>query len=185
MTVAAMGLPMQTFTGRVVYPLHVDQDAICIEDIAHHLSLVNRFGGATHEPYSVAQHSVLVSYCCDPADALHGLLHDATEAYLGDVITPMKQLSIMRPYRAVEAQLQVAIYARFGMALETPASVKLMDQRLAVTEAQQLFLPEAVPQWAQHAEGLPGLGEDMIQPWPAAQAEAQFLRRFRQLTGEE
>jgi hypothetical protein len=156
-------------------------DVIAIEDIAHHLALLNRFGGATRLAYSVAQHSVLVSYRCDAPDALHGLLHDGSEAYLGDLITPMKQLGLMRAYRVIEAQLQAVIYGRFGLSLETPASVKLIDERLAVTEAQDLFLPESVPAWARHGDRLP-LDRELIQPWPAWCAEEQFLRRFKELT---
>ncbi|OFW44758.1 MAG: hypothetical protein A3J29_07940 [Acidobacteria bacterium RIFCSPLOWO2_12_FULL_67_14b] len=174
------GVSIRTFTGRDVYPLAPDPDAIAIEDIAHHLALQNRFAGATVEPYSVAQHSVLVSYCCDPADALHGLLHDAAEAYLGDLVRPLKRLGLLGGYRAIEAQLQVVIYGRFGLAPETPASVKVMDARLGVTEAQLLFRSDAVPVWARQAERLPMAGLP-IEPWSACCAEQQFLDRFRGL----
>ncbi len=51
----------QTYTGRMVSLLDPKPEDICIEDVAHHLAIVNRFGGATREPYSVAQHAVLVS----------------------------------------------------------------------------------------------------------------------------
>lgn len=180
--VRCAGAPIGTFTGRLVYPLSPTTDVIAIEDIAHHLSLVNRFGGATKEPYSVAQHSVLVSLCCDPADALHGLLHDASEAYLGDLITPLKQLGLLRAYRVIEAQLQAVIYSRFNLQFETPASVKLMDERMAITEAQDLFEADAVPGWARHGDRLP-LSGMAIRPWSAPAAEAQFLERFRVLTG--
>lgn len=176
-----VGPAVQTFTGRALYPLSPVASEIAIEDIAHHLAGLNRFGGATLHPYSVAQHSVLVSYCCEPEDALHGLLHDASEAYLGEVVRPLKQLGLMGGYRAIEAQLQVAIYCRFGLSPETPASVKLMDERLAVTEAQDLFPPRSVPVWATHGDRLPLCGEP-IRAWSACCAEEQFLARFNALT---
>lgn len=53
-----------TYTGRKFYPLDPRPEDVCIEDIAHALALVNRFGGHTRVPYSVAQHSVL---CCQNA----------------------------------------------------------------------------------------------------------------------
>lgn len=174
------GAPIETFTGRQLYPLAPNAEAIVIEDIAHQLAAANRFFGATRHPYSVAQHSVLVSYLCDPADALHGLLHDAAEAYLGDLARPLKQLGLMAAYRAIEAQLQTVIYCRFGLSPEVPESVKAIDERLAVTEAQDLYRPDAVPAWAAHADRLPLRGRP-IEPWGAARAEERFLSRFRQL----
>src|SRR5690242_11754504 len=82
---------MQTYTGRRFWPLDPRVDDIDIGDIAHHLSLVCRFAGACREFYSVAQHCVGVSYVCDPKDALWGLLHDAAEAYVGDMVRPLKR----------------------------------------------------------------------------------------------
>jgi hypothetical protein len=175
------GAAIATFTGQIVELLAPDPATIVIEDIAHHLAAVNRFVGATRQPYSVAQHAVLVSYCCEPEDALHGLLHDAAEAYLGEMVRPLKQLAVMAPYRAMEAQLQVVIYGKFGLPLATPWSVTRMDERLAGTEAQDLFLPHAIPGWARQMERLP-LGGVPIEAWPPCCAEDVFLRRFRELT---
>lgn len=77
-----------TSTGRQFWPLQPRADEICIEDIAHHLSMQCRFTGATRFHYSVAQHSVLVSQLApDGENPLWGLLHDAAEAYLVDVAT--------------------------------------------------------------------------------------------------
>lgn len=86
---------METASGRFVDLLHPDPATIQVGDIAHHLSLINRYGGGTSIPVSVGAHTLLV---CDllaylgatPAVQLGGLLHDAAEAYLSDVISPLK-----------------------------------------------------------------------------------------------
>src|SRR5438128_12538670 len=80
---------MQTYTGRAFYPLDPRLDDICIEDIAHALSMLCRYGGQCQEFYSVAEHSVLMSYAVNPQHALWALLHDATESYMGDLIRPL------------------------------------------------------------------------------------------------
>lgn len=170
-----------TFTGQRVSLLAPDPATIRIEDIAHQLAAVNRFVGATRHPYSVAQHAVLVSYCCEPEDALHGLLHDAAEAYLGDLVQPLKRLDVMAPYRALEAQLQAVIYVKYGLTPATPSSVTQVDEDLAATEARDLFRAGAIPAWALDVERLP-LGGLPIEAWSPCCAEEEFLRRFRGLT---
>src|SRR5271165_7548492 len=82
---------IQTYTGRVMYPLDPRPEEINIIDIAHALSNLCRFTGHVRTFYSVAEHSVRVSQHCDPKDALWGLLHDASEAYLADMSRPMKR----------------------------------------------------------------------------------------------
>src|ERR1017187_10636100 len=74
-----------TFSGIHFWPLLPNPADIRIEDIAHALSNQCRFAGHAREFYSVAEHSVRVSQLCPPEDALWGLLHDASEAYLTDV----------------------------------------------------------------------------------------------------
>src|SRR5574341_870942 len=81
-----------TRSGRVVRPLAPDDATVDLGDVAHHLSLVCRFGGACSRHYSVAQHCVLVSRVVPATHALAGLLHDAAEAYIGDVVSGLKRL---------------------------------------------------------------------------------------------
>lgn len=83
-----------TFTGRTINPLQVRPDDLDINDIAHALSLCNRFAGHTTTPISVAKHSLLVASLVAEAPVevrRQALLHDATEAYLGDVTKWLKQ----------------------------------------------------------------------------------------------
>jgi hypothetical protein len=80
---------MQSYTGRVIDLRDFRTADVDIRDIAHALSLVNRFTGHTKYPYSVAQHSVMVSRMVQPEHAMWGLLQDAREAYLGYVARPL------------------------------------------------------------------------------------------------
>jgi hypothetical protein len=120
---------LQTFTGRLVHPMRLTVDDVDIRDIAHALSMLCRFGGHAQQFYSVAQHSFLASQLVPPDEALWALLHDASEAYLVDVPTPLKRLAAMSGYRAVEAQVQLTICHAFGLSHEMPASVHAVDGR--------------------------------------------------------
>lgn len=83
---------VQTYTGKYVDILDPDPSQICIEDIAHSLSLINRFNGHSIVPYSVGRHSIEVSkHFTDPKERLIGLMHDAAEAYMGDIPKPIKK----------------------------------------------------------------------------------------------
>lgn len=167
----------QTYSGKAAYPLDPRPEDFCIEDIAHALSLVCRFGGHSKRFYSVAEHSVRVSHICDPADALWGLLHDAAEAYCGDMVRPLKMDDAMRGYRAAERRIQGAICERFGLPPKMPDSVKRADNVMLATEAR--YLMAAHPQdWGLAEEPL----TDPIMPFSSpASAELAFLGRFNQL----
>jgi len=92
-----------------------------IEDIAHHLALINRFTGATARPYSVAEHSLLVaeilerSGVSDPMCLRAALLHDAHEAITGDISSPLKSY-LDNTYRIVERGVVEAMEQHFGIA---------------------------------------------------------------------
>src|SRR4051812_6540197 len=82
---------MQTISGKAFFPLDPRPADVDIQDIAHALAFQCRFGGHVKEFYSVAEHSVRVSLICAHEDAKWGLLHDATEAYLSDIVRPVKR----------------------------------------------------------------------------------------------
>jgi len=121
-----------TYTGRKFYPLDPRPEDVDITDIAHALSHQCRWSGHTKQFFSVAQHSILVSRLCDKSDALWGLLHDSTEAYLIDVPRPLKLK--MPDYRRYEAALMGVICDVFGLDREMPASVKNADDLMLQRE---------------------------------------------------
>lgn len=171
-----------TASGRKYWPEDPRPEDICIEDIAHALALQCRYGGHCSEFYSVAQHAVYVSEVCDPADALWGLLHDASEAYIVDVPRPLKQAAGMEGYTALERRVMAAVCEHFGMPQEMPASVRAADESVLATEARDLMPHHGeagVPLWRlSHAPH-----EWTVEPWAWEWAEHTFLKRFYFLTG--
>lgn len=163
----------QTYTGIQFYAYDPRPEEVCIEDIAHHLALQCRYNGACREFYSVAQHSVLVSQNVSAEYALWGLLHDAAEAYLGDLIRPVKLG--MRQYREVEALVMAVVQEHFGLVGLEPPEVKRADEVLLYTERRDLLLVQR--QWSKNVEPL----LDRIVPLGSVQAELEFLARFERL----
>jgi 5'-deoxynucleotidase YfbR-like HD superfamily hydrolase len=166
-----------TYTGRKFWPLTPRPEDVCIEDIAHALANMCRYTGHCAQHYSVAQHAVLVSFAVPPAFALKGLMHDASEAYLPDLASPVKRHPIMAPYRAAEERIMNAIGVAIGLTrpLE-PAEVKIADGRMLATEARDL-LQTMHPDWSIPFEPYP----DRITPWSPADAKRAFLNRYNEL----
>lgn len=168
---------IQTYTGRIFWPIDPLPEEVFIEDIAHALSNQCRFAGHTETFYSVAQHSVLVSKNLNDGFALRGLLHDAPEAYLVDLIRPVKHFSTLgEAYKELEEALDRVICSRFGLPLPMPDAVKYMDNRLLETEKRDLLKPMP-KKWHEYA---PPLKEKII-PQSPKEAEFAFLARFREL----
>lgn len=173
---------IMTASGVAFYPLDPRQDEIRIEDIAHALAMQCRFTGHVRRFYSVAEHSVRVSEVCDLNDALWGLLHDASEAYLIDVARPVKRMACMVPYREAEERLMQAIAERFGLAWPEPATVKHADKCMLAIEARDM-MPTVWPDWRE--KWYPFIGDCQVtvtRPWSPDEAEERFLARFRDLT---
>jgi hypothetical protein len=136
---------MQTYTGKRIDPFNPDPALIDIDDIAWALSNVCRFGGHSERFYSVAEHSVFIAeYLYGTWQrrrlALAGLLHDATEAYLGDVPRPIKYRPEFAFYREAEAKLEAAIFHKFGLnEFVCHPEIKRVDNAILADEARQLM----------------------------------------------
>jgi uncharacterized protein len=147
MALAITPTTLETVTGRFVDLIEPDPKDICIEDIAWSLSRLARFNGHTINklPYSVAQHSLVVAYetvrlatveigydrALTPSEAarwlLLGLLHDASEAYTGDVSGPLKKIPELRPViKKIEHRIQDAIYKALGISPPTELEEKIV-----------------------------------------------------------
>lgn len=130
---------------RTISGLHVNvfdptEDMICIEDIAHGLSHQCRFGGHTEKFYSVAQHSVLCSNLSIFEYKLASLLHDASEAYLLDVPSPIKNK--LTNYKEIEDKLMKVISKKFNFQWPLHKEVKLSDELMLKIEWYELILKE-------------------------------------------
>lgn len=165
----------QTFTGGQFWPLDPRPEDFDIEDIAHGLAHVCRFSGQCRKFYSVAQHSVILSENVLPEYSMEALLHDATEAYIGDIPGPLK--AFLPEYSAVEARIWTALAQRFDLPPEPSMAVKVADSRILGDEARALFSkPPANWNLPFMPFGIP------IRPWDAATAERKFLERFDYLS---
>lgn len=168
----------QTYSGVEFYPFDPRASDIRIVDIAHHLSLLCRFGGASRTFYSVAQHSVYVSQVCEQEDALWGLLHDASEAYLADIPRPTKRGLV--EYHPAEARVQREVCSYFGLPFKEPDSVLYADSALLHTEARDL-MTRPVNSWNLKIDPLPLT----IHPVDWQLAKTAFLCRLEELCLEK
>jgi uncharacterized protein len=171
---------IQTRTG-VAFPLlDPKSDDIDLDDIAHALSMICRFTGHTRTFYSVAEHSVRVAELLPPPLKIYGLLHDAHEAYIGDISTPLRDALEHRCHgfgselKYIKAAIDICIYAAFGLDLPTErqkAAIKNADTIMLMTEKRDL-IGESPKDWGDY-ETSPVLPGNII-PWPQETARAVF-----------
>lgn len=163
-----------TLQGRLFDYRAPEQHDFSIDEIAHALSNLCRFTGHTRSFYSVAQHSVLVCDLAPPEYRLEALLHDAHEAYVGDVNSPLKALLPM--YREVEMRAERALRRAFGLPERKATSVKLADMTAYQIE-RWVLMPRSADEEA---------GEDPPHPYPLhplqpRDARELFLTRWHQV----
>ena len=164
---------MQTYTGKIIDLALFTEDDVRLPDISHALAIINRFTGHSRVPYSVAQHSVMVSKLVDKEHAMWGLLHDASEAYLGDVATPLKNM--LPEYRALEDRVQRAIARRFMLVWPMPKEVKQADVRALLAEKRELLTVDH--DWGIDIEPMAG----PILPYCWQQAKQLFENRYEEI----
>lgn len=181
---------IQTPSNRYFDLLNPDPNDIFIEDIAHALSHIARFSGNTREFYSVAQHCVLCSRINPSQMVFEKLLHDAAEAYIGDLVSPIKNL--FPGYKLIEDGIDKAIANRYGLScgFQSAVEVKRADLIMLVNEKRLLFPKNEQDhhEWAGVYQSLKRLGIEPgeiarveIDPWPAKQARQAFLETFHVL----
>ena len=170
-----------TYSGQMFWPLDPRPEEILPEDIAHALANLCRYTGHSRSYYSVAEHSCYVSDYAPKRDQFWGLLHDASEAYLGDLARPTKEAhaSFALAYRQAEIRLMRAVCVRFDLAFEMPASVAVLDNRVLETEAAQLMRPIPGQRSWVGCRPIKGL---VIAAWAPLRAEREWLERFERLS---
>lgn len=153
---------IRTFSGQYVNVFDPDPDTILIEDIAHALSRQCRFGGHLPKFYTVAQHSVLCAVSVPSEHALAALLHDAGEAYMLDIPSPIKNR--LPEYKKIEDNLMQVIAKKFGFQYPLHEEVKKADKMLLEWEWDRFVLKN-----------------NMI-PWPSIVAKPNFLEEYKRIT---
>lgn len=153
-------------------PQHSD---FTIEDIAHGLSHICRFAGQTVKFYSVAEHCVHVSNIIGEGDQYVGLMHDAPEAFIGDVVKPLKNL--LPDYQTIEDRVEAAVMERFSVPLPFPQTVKIADVEMLRCEKLQAMNNQ--DNWQDQVTSK--IADIKLQFWSPKEAKQAFLERFNEL----
>ena len=156
---------IRTFTGIYVNVFEPKPEMFCIEDIAHSLSQQCRFNGHLTHFYSVAEHSILCAGYVKYESKLAALLHDASEAYLLDIPSPVKKR--LSNYKEIEHKLMECIAIKFGFEYPLTKDIKKVDEIILKTEWNELMLNDN--------------NNNMFSCYSPKQAEAIFIRTFNQL----
>lgn len=185
---------MQSYTGKQLFIFEPERSKICIEDIAHSLSYICRYGGHCTRFYSVAQHSFLVAElmlrhvsgmsipfreACDMVKA--ALLHDAAEYVLGDILRPLKHSGEMETYIRLEDRWEHAIFTTFGIEdiyRQHKALIKKFDWVLLATERRDLMTAVENRPWTVREAPM----EEKIDTVSIEVVEELFLHRFRSMS---
>lgn len=162
-----------TGSGKLINLNRPTVDMICIGDIAASLSKICRFGGHCHTFYSVAQHSVLVTALAPEYLGREALLHDAAEAYLGDVIKPLKNL-IGIAYEELEREFMQVIMQKFQLDASNLIEIKVYD-KMALQMEHEKFIRGDDCEWMYNMNNI-NLNPS---PWEPQLAQRYFIQLYK------
>jgi hypothetical protein len=168
---------MTTYTGRVFHPIDPKVEDVCIEDIAHGLALQCRYAGQCRAFYSVAQHCVMGSYIVSKDWQLEFLLHDAQEAYIQDMIRPLKNSALGEVYLSIENPVAAVIAQKFQLKVPFDPCIKRADNIMLFTEKRDLITYKGG--WGGESDFKPL--DIKIEPWSWRESEQKFIERFGEL----
>lgn len=173
---------LATNTGKIIDLLNPDPEQITMGDIANNLGKMCRFNGQLKQWYSVAEHCVHVAEMLPDKYKLQGLLHDAAEAYICDVPTPLKRM-LGEQYAQIEERIANVIGLKFGVELvKLPDIVKLADRAMVVSERNAF---QSQPQtWGDEYETTllyPNLYRQYSTPEAAAQGYMLAFSKYKNL----
>lgn len=178
---------ISTYSGKKFYFFKPNIRMINIKDIAHALSNICRFGGQCYQFYSVAQHSILTSYLIEQKYALEGLLHDSTEAYIGDMVRPLKKY--IETFCEIEDNIYNVIAKKYSLNISDDCikKTKVADNTALVAEAYYLMskrpgLTEKLGKQFDKRKKIALLRCSPKNAWSPHIAEQAFLERFEELT---
>lgn len=175
---------IETYTGRLFYLDHPEFD---INDISHALAMKVRYGGHCSQFYSVAEHSVLVAKICMTegwADPFEGLMHDAVEAYIGDMPSPIKHR--LPDFKALEHRLEHQLREQFGLPSEMTPGCKRADLLALYIEGRQLLSSRGAHLFPADPDALSRYADEVAAAYPVRRlmpypAREQFLIWFAEL----
>ena len=127
---------IRTNSGLYINVFDPKPEVICIEDIAHAEAAIPRFAGHLNKHYSVAQHSLMAAELATPKNRKAALLHDATEAFMLDMPTPIKNQ--LPEYKLAEDRLMAVIAEKFGIQFPFDPEIKEIDKYLVNLEWEKL-----------------------------------------------
>ena len=142
---------IETYTKKRIDLLDPKPEDIDPVDIAHSLSMQCRFNGHCHAFYSTAEHCVRMA--CEFPDKwtyrVMALLHDAPEAYVSDIVSPLKHSGEMEQFIAIENRFLECIVEKFGVWYNDQIwrGVKEADVRMLATETRDLFPDDRYKEW--------------------------------------
>lgn len=171
-----IGSTIKTFSGHYFNLANPEPGTVDIRSIAHALSNICRFGGHTPRFYSVAEHCVHaaeVAFEVDDItlrDCAAVLLHDASEAYLGDMVKPLKNM--LPEYQAIERAVDRAIKVAFFTGNGPRRLIKQIDRAMLVAEKQAIW-PHDRKQWEAFGKTKPA--DVVLKFWKPRKAERKFL----------
>lgn len=172
---------MPTFTGKPFSLENPQAEDVHILDVAQSLSQVCRYYGHTSRFYSTAEHSVWVSRMVPPHLALQGLLHDAPEAYHGDLTRPMKLLLGLRSgYFRIEKRVTAVVHEAFGL----PAKLdrRVMEADTAICAIERIYFHPRAGVWKFSTPMPRGV---RLEGWEPSRARREFLARYCELTDSQ
>lgn len=176
-----------TSHGRLFFACDPRADEVFIDDIARQTSRICRFGGATDDWMSVAEHQWICSYQVPRIYALEALLHDGSEGYIGDLIRPLKYLPVFGDlYMKIEGPIERVIAERFELVYPWPASIKRADEVVVGAELKKNVRMAA----DNHLSATLTEQEDVVASdiqiynWKPELAEQFYLQRFYELAAE-
>lgn len=149
---------------------------LSVREITQGLSNECRFAGQCIEFYSVAQHSVLLSYIVPKHLAMQGLVHDGGESVLKDIPKPLKNL--LGDYQIIERSVEEPLFASFGLPAKLDPAIKKADIVMRVTEQRDLMPAHSGP-W--HGSGGAQPLAKRIVPWSPRRSRYEFARRYQEL----
>ena len=180
---------IQTYSGNKFHILKPVISELSIKDIAHSQSLLCRFCGHSPFFFSVGSHALIGSYLIEKTQsgsnvrqyALDFLMHDSTESFIGDMVTPLKRE--MKRFQEVEEKLFKIIAKKYNLSYPMPKEVKEMDKFMFETEWAYLMTHSYNKQKSQGRNSLISKKDFLeIASLPPKTIEKLFLKRFKELS---